>query len=39
VTVGGWRVIDAGEVAAGAAAGRPRVKLADREALLRAAAG
>ena len=32
----GWRRIDAAETAAGAAAGRPRVKLCTREALLTA---
>ena len=30
----GWRRIDKAEVAAGAAQGRPRVKLVDRQALL-----
>jgi ferredoxin--NADP+ reductase len=33
----GWRAIDAAERAAGAAAGRPRIKLLDREALTAAA--
>ncbi len=34
----GWRAIDAAERTAGAAAGRPRVKLLDRDALTAAAA-
>jgi ferredoxin--NADP+ reductase len=37
VTVAGWRQIDAAELSAGRAAGRPRAKLAEREALLKAA--
>jgi ferredoxin/flavodoxin---NADP+ reductase len=39
VTVQGWRMIDHAEVAAGQAGDRPRVKLAERDALLRAAVG
>jgi ferredoxin/flavodoxin---NADP+ reductase len=39
VTVRGWRTIDGYELAAGRDADRPRVKLADREALLRTATG
>jgi ferredoxin/flavodoxin---NADP+ reductase len=39
VTIEGWRAIDHAELAAGEAGDRPRVKLADREALLQAAAG
>ncbi len=35
----GWRRIDAAETTAGAAAGRPRVKLCTREALLTASRG
>ena len=38
VTLGGWRAIDRAEVAAGQGT-RPRVKLADRDALVKAAAG
>jgi ferredoxin--NADP+ reductase len=38
VTWAGWQAIDAAEKALGAAAGRTRVKIADREALLTAAA-
>lgn len=38
VTWAGWQAIDATEKALGAAAGRTRVKIADREALLTAAA-
>ena len=37
VTADGWRAIDRSEVEAGRAGERPRVKLADRDALLRAA--
>ncbi|MER8234208.1 FAD-dependent oxidoreductase [Streptomyces sp. NPDC094049] len=37
VGLDGWRAIDASERAAGAAEGRPRVKLVDRERLLAAA--
>ena len=39
VTVKGWRAIDDHEVAAGQAGERPRVKLAERDALLEAAGG
>ena len=39
VTSAGWQAIDARERAAGAASARPRVKLAERESLLQAAAG
>jgi ferredoxin--NADP+ reductase len=39
VTITGWRAIDAAELAAGKAGDRPRVKLAERDALLRAAVG
>jgi ferredoxin--NADP+ reductase len=38
VSASGWAAIDAHELAAGKAGDRPRVKLADREALLQAAA-
>lgn len=38
VTWAGWQAIDAAEQALGAAAGRTRVKIADRKALLTAAA-
>ncbi|MGW4365869.1 FAD-dependent oxidoreductase [Nocardia takedensis] len=38
VALDGWKAIDAAERAAGEAAGRPRVKLATRDDLLRAAA-
>jgi ferredoxin--NADP+ reductase len=38
VTLGGWRAIDRAEIAAGEGT-RPRVKFADREALVKAAAG
>lgn len=38
VTWQGWQAIDAAEAALGAAAGRTRVKIADRQALLTAAA-
>jgi ferredoxin/flavodoxin---NADP+ reductase len=39
VTVDGWRTIDREELAAGEAGERPRVKLAERDALLQAATG
>ncbi|SKA31739.1 ferredoxin--NADP+ reductase [Enhydrobacter aerosaccus] len=39
IDAAGWRRIDEAEVAAGAAQGRPRVKLTDWEALLRVAQG
>ncbi|MDA0699889.1 MAG: hypothetical protein O3A02_01595, partial [bacterium] len=39
VDADGWRRIDAREIAAGAAVGRPRVKLVTREALLSDDAG
>jgi ferredoxin/flavodoxin---NADP+ reductase len=39
VTVDGWRTIDGEELAAGEAGERPRVKLAERDALLQAATG
>jgi ferredoxin/flavodoxin---NADP+ reductase len=39
VTWAGWEAIDAAERALGVAAGRTRIKIADREALLIAAAG
>jgi ferredoxin--NADP+ reductase len=39
VTAEGWRMIDGHELAAGRAVQRPRVKLAAREELLKAAAG
>lgn len=39
VDAAGWHRIDKAEVAAGAAAGRPRIKLVDRETLLAVAQG
>ena len=39
VTWAGWEAIDAAEQALGAAVGRNRIKIADRQALLAAAAG
>ena len=39
VDAAGWQRIDRAEIAAGAAAGRPRVKLTDRESLLKLAKG
>ncbi|MFN2495818.1 MAG: FAD-dependent oxidoreductase [Pseudonocardiaceae bacterium] len=39
VTWAGWEAIDAAEQALGAAVGRKRIKIADRQALLMAAAG
>ena len=39
VTWAGWEAIDAAEQTLGAAAGRKRIKIADRQALLTAAAG
>ncbi|HKR48697.1 MAG TPA: pyridine nucleotide-disulfide oxidoreductase, partial [Pseudonocardiaceae bacterium] len=38
ITWAGWKAIDAAEQALGVAAGRTRIKIADREALLVAAA-
>jgi ferredoxin--NADP+ reductase len=39
VDAAGWQRIDRAEVAAGMAEGRPRVKLTDRESLLKLAKG
>jgi ferredoxin--NADP+ reductase len=39
VDAAGWQRIDSAEVAAGAAVGRPRVKLTDWKALLDTAEG
>lgn len=39
IDAAGWQRIDRAEIAAGAASGRPRVKLTDRESLLKVARG